>query len=88
MAIQIEFYGIPRARAGIAETTSDGQSLGLVLADLEARFPGLAECCIADGKLRPGFVANLDGHRFTTDEHTDLAPFGSVLILSADAGGA
>ncbi|MFP6693011.1 MAG: hypothetical protein VB875_08340 [Pirellulales bacterium] len=88
MAIRVEFYGVPRVRAGITETTSAGRRLEHVLTDLETRFPGLAECCIAGGKLRPGYVANLDGQRFTTDEQTELSAYNSVLILSADAGGA
>jgi molybdopterin converting factor small subunit len=87
MAIRIEFYGIPRARAGVAETTAVGARLGDVLADLEARFPGLADGCIENGRLRPGFMANLDGRQFTTDPDCDLTEFKSVLILSADAGG-
>ncbi len=87
MPIRVEFYGIPRARAGVAETTATGTRLGDVLADLEFRFPGLADGCIENGRLRPGFMANLDGRGFTTDPDCDLSGLESVLILSADAGG-
>ena len=87
MTIRVEFYGIPRQRAGVAETTATGDRLGEVLADLETRFPGLAECCIEDGRLRKGYVANLAGKRFVTDPATPLTSEESLLILSADAGG-
>ena len=87
MTVKVELFGIPRQRAGTAETTAEGTRLGEVLRDLEARFAGLAETCIQDGRLRPGFAANLGGNRFVSDPHTELRPGESLLILSADAGG-
>jgi molybdopterin converting factor small subunit len=87
MTITVEFFGIPRQRAGVAATTVQAAQLGEVLTRLERRFPQLAETCLTEGRLRPGYVANLNGERFVTDPTTPLKPGDSLLILSADAGG-
>jgi molybdopterin converting factor small subunit len=85
--VRVELFGIPRQRAGRAIVEAQGRLLGDVLSDLAGRFPGLAECCIEQSRLRAGFVASLDGQKFVTDPETELAPGEAVLILSADAGG-
>jgi len=87
MQVAVELFGIARARAGVAQTTSAGQSLGDVLADLANRFPQLAETCIAGRSLKPGFTANLSGQRFVTDQTTLLAEGDTVLLMNLDAGG-
>ncbi|HUS39025.1 MAG: MoaD/ThiS family protein [Pirellulales bacterium] len=87
MAVHIEFFGIPRQRAGVAKTTVQTGQLGDVLAELERRYPALAETCLQDGQLRPGYTANLGGDRFINDPSTELADGDVVLIFSADAGG-
>jgi molybdopterin converting factor small subunit len=87
MQVPVEFFGIPRARAGVDRTTAIGDNLGDVLADLARRFPELSETCI-DGKfLRPGFTANISAKRFTTAPETPLEKGDTILILSMDAGG-
>jgi molybdopterin converting factor small subunit len=87
MQVIVELFGIPRARAGVAQTTSSGTSLGDVLADLAMRFPALAESCIDGRNLRAGYTANLRGERFVTDTETLLRESDTVLLLSLDAGG-
>jgi molybdopterin converting factor small subunit len=87
MAIQVEFYGIPRSRAGVERTNAEGYSLGDMLVDLASRFPALAATCIDGRRLRSGFTANLGGARFTTAPETPLGDGDTVLILSLDAGG-
>ena len=87
MKVQVELFGIPRQRAGVATTVAHGSRLGEVLGDLVRQFPALAETCIEHSRLRPGYIANLNGKRFVTDPATQLAPGDSILILSADAGG-
>jgi len=87
MPVTVEFFGIPRTRAGVAQTTASGSSLGDVLIHLAGRFPRLAETCIDRNNLRAGFVANLDGEQFVTDPKTKLADGARVLLLSLDAGG-
>lgn len=87
MPITVELFGIPRQRAGLAQTTASGARLDEVLADLAQQFPRLAEECIAGGQLRHGYLANLNGQRFIADPATPLAAGDALLILSADAGG-
>ncbi len=87
MLIEVEFFGIPRARAGVEKTTASGECLGDVLADLAAKFPDLADACIDDRHLRPGYTANLGGERFVTDPETTFGEGDTLLLLNLDAGG-
>lgn len=87
MLIDVEFFGIPRVRAGVEKTTASGDCLGDVLADLAARFPDLAKTCIDQRCLRPGYTANLRGERFVTDPETALSEGDTLLLLTLDAGG-
>ena len=87
MSITVELFGIPRQRAGVAQVEVDGVRLDEILAALVARFPRLADECIADDRLQAGYLANLNGRRFVSDPDTLLQPGDALLILSADAGG-
>jgi molybdopterin converting factor small subunit len=87
MHVDVELFGIPRARAGTSRTTAEGACLGDVLVDLAGRFPDLAEACIDGRMLRAGYTANLGGRRFVTAPETPLAEGETVLLLSVDAGG-
>jgi molybdopterin converting factor small subunit len=87
MQVDVELFGIPRARAGTSKTTAQGACLGDVLADLARRFPDLAEACIDGRSLRPSYTANLGGRRFVTAPETPLSEGETVLLLSVDAGG-
>jgi len=85
--IEVELFGLPRQAAGVDRAAAAGADLGAVVADLARRFPGLAAACFADGRLRPGCLACVNGGRFVTDPATPLAPGDRLLLLSADAGG-
>ena len=91
MQIHVEFYGIPRLRAGTASTTvtvdRDGMSLGDLLQQLATDLPAFGADCVENRRLKNGFTANLDGDRFVTAHDTQLCAGQSVLILSTDAGG-
>jgi molybdopterin converting factor small subunit len=87
MQVTVELFGIPRLRAGIAQTASAGHTLGDVLSDLASRFPGLAESCIDGRRLRPGFTVNLGGTRFVSAPDTSLRAGETIMLLSLDAGG-
>lgn len=87
MQIAVELFGIPRARAGTAQTSATGNNLGDALADLATRFPELAESCIDGRTLRPGYIVNLGAERFVTSPDTPLKVGDTLLILSLDAGG-
>jgi molybdopterin converting factor small subunit len=87
MQVAVELFGIPRARAGLSQTSAVGSNLGDVLADLARKFPPLAETCIDGRSLRPGYIVNLSAERFVTAPDTPLCENDTVLLLSLDAGG-
>ena len=87
MQVEVELFGIPRARAGVVRTTAEGSNLGDVLADLAGKYPQLAETCIDGRSLRSGFIVNLGAKQFVTSPETPLAEGESVLLMSLDAGG-
>ena len=84
--MRVEFLGVPRERAGVAELELHAETLGQLLAWLAIRFPSLGELITTD-RLRSSFVANLNGDQFVSDPRTELRDDDCVLILSADAGG-
>jgi molybdopterin converting factor small subunit len=84
--MHVEFLGIPRERAGVADLELEAATLGQALALLAARFPDLGEF-IAGGSLHPSLAANLNGDEFITDPRRALADSDHLLILSADVGG-
>ena len=87
MTVHVEFFGIPRQRAGVASVDVEADSLGEVVRQLAGRFPRLAKTCLESDRLKSGYTANINGRSFTTDPATPLNDGDSVLILSADAGG-
>ncbi len=87
MRVTVEFFGIPRARAGVSQTLVNGSTLGEVFLDLTQRFPALGEECIQGRFLKAGYTANLQGEKFVTDPATMLNEGDSILFLSIDAGG-
>ena len=87
MRVTVELFGIPRLRAGVAQTEANGSTLGEVFWDLAQRFPALGEACFSGRRLKDGFTANLRGEQFVTDPNTGLQEGDSVLLLSMDAGG-
>jgi molybdopterin converting factor small subunit len=82
----IEFFGIPRERAGVPKLEVHADTLGQVLGILAAQIPSLGEFITLD-RLHSEFVANLNGDRFINDPRTPLVDDDCVIILSADAGG-
>jgi molybdopterin converting factor small subunit len=84
--MHVEFLGVSRERAGVAEIDVHADTLGRLLGTLAARMPGLAELIAVD-RLHPSLAANLNGDRFISDPETPLSNDDHVLILSADVGG-
>jgi molybdopterin converting factor small subunit len=83
----VEFYGIPRHRAGRAELAVAAGTVAHVLAAVERSCPALRGLCQADGRLAPQFLLSVDGQKFVGDPATRLRPGDRILLLSADAGG-
>lgn len=87
MTIRIEFYGIPRHRAGVASIEVEASQLGEALLQAGRQLPILNDVCFDADGLRSGYLANLNGRAFVSASATALAPGDSVLILSSDVGG-
>lgn len=84
--MHVEFFGVPRERAGVSQLEIQADTLGQLLGTLAARLPPFGKL-MDTGQLHPSFVANLNGDQFVTDPGTPLTENDCVLILSADAGG-
>ncbi len=84
--MHVEFFGVPRERAGVSRLEVQADTLGQLMGTLAAQFLSLAKL-IGVNRLHPAFVANLNGDRFVNDPGTPLKENDCVLILSADAGG-
>ena len=84
--MHVEFLGVSRERAGVAEIDVQADTLGRLLGTLAVRMPGLAELISID-RLHPSLAANLNGDRFISDPETPLGNDDRVLILSSDVGG-
>jgi molybdopterin converting factor small subunit len=85
--VTVEFYGVPRQRAGRAELAVPARTVGELLAAVEAACPGLAELRRPDGRVAAHYLLSIDGREFVTDVRQELRPGDRVLLLSADAGG-
>jgi hypothetical protein len=85
--VTVEFYGIPRQRAGRAELAVEAGMVAELLAAVERACPGLRGLVGEGGRLAPHYLLSLDGGAFLTDPRQTLAPGARVLLLSADAGG-
>ena len=91
MEITVEFFGVPRERAGQVGVTvrleSATATVSDVISDLARRFPRFAADCVGDGGLLPSIAANLNGERFVVAHDEAIVDGDSLLIMSADAGG-
>jgi hypothetical protein len=85
--VAVEFYGIPRQRAGRAELHVPAGTVAEVLAAVERACPGLAGLVRPDGRLTAHYLLSVEGHRFVTDWHETLRAGTRLLLLSADVGG-
>jgi len=85
--ITVEFYGIPRARAGVASIKIEAATIGDAINSLAEQFSELARDCFSGQQLKVGYLANVNGSQFTTDPSQPLSEGDSLLIMSADSGG-
>jgi molybdopterin converting factor small subunit len=85
--IVVEFYGLPRQRAGRAELRVPAGTVGETLAVVEKACPGLGGLVQADGRLAPHYLLSINGRRFVVDLKHQLHSEDRMLLLSADAGG-
>jgi molybdopterin converting factor small subunit len=85
--VTVEFYGVPRARAGRKELAVRAATAGDALDAVGERCPALGGLRTPEGRLAPQYLLSLEGERFVTDLAEPLRPGARLLLLSADAGG-
>jgi molybdopterin converting factor small subunit len=85
--VTVEFFGIPRRRAGRAELTAPAGTIAELLAAVEHSCPGLRGLRQPDGRLSPHYLLSIDGQQFVADVKQVLRPGDRLLVLAADAGG-
>ena len=85
--VTVEFYGVPRRRAGRAHLTVDADTAAAALARVADACPDLAGLVTPDGRLAPLYLLSVDGERFVADLAEPLPAGTRLLLLSADAGG-
>jgi molybdopterin converting factor small subunit len=83
--VVVEFFGIPRQRAGVPELAVEAATAGDALQAVAGR--GLPDALTADGRLSPHYLLSVNGERFVTNLGERLPPGTRLLLLSADAGG-
>ncbi len=85
--VTVEFYGVPRLRAGRAELAVEAARACDVLAAVRSACPRLHDLIAADGRLAPHYLLSIDGGEFFRDLSRALPEGTHLLLLSADAGG-
>jgi molybdopterin converting factor small subunit len=85
--VMVEFFGVPRQRAGRAELAVAPGTVAELLATIERACPGLKGLVREDGGLARHYLLSIDGREFITDLQRPVRPGEQVLLLSADAGG-
>ena len=85
--VTVEFFGIPRQRAGRAELIVEADTVAQVLVAVQRACPGLTGLVRTDGRLAPHYLLSVDGQRFVSEPDEPLRSGERLLLLSADAGG-
>ncbi len=85
--VTVEFFGIPRERAGVASCCAQGETLGEVLESLAQAFPKLAQECLAAGAPAAGYLVAINAQGFTRNPDYILTNGDTVQLLAADMGG-
>jgi molybdopterin converting factor small subunit len=85
--ITVEFFAIPRLRAGQAQLTVRAATVSELLRALDDACPALR--CLTDAvcRLNPQYLLSVNGQRFVADLDVPLQAGDEVLLLSADVGG-
>jgi len=63
-AVTVEFYGVPRQRAGRSELAVTAASLQEVLSAIQEACPNLPRLLDAKGILAPHYLLSLNGEQF------------------------
>jgi molybdopterin converting factor small subunit len=85
--IEIEFFGVPRLRAGTGRLRLEASSVGQALCELAQACPGLNDAVLQSGRIPQSYKLSLNGERFISDPQTPLSEGDVLWLLSADVGG-
>ena len=85
--VAIEFYGVPRLRAGTKLMRLEAATVGQALRELGRAYPALEDSVLRQGTIREAYKLSLNGDRFISDPETPLTDGDVLLLLSADVGG-
>jgi molybdopterin converting factor small subunit len=85
--IAIEFYGVPRLRAGRASVQLEASTVGEALEKLWRVYPAMGDSVLRHGTIHHDYKLSLNGDRFVSDPETPLNDGDVLLLLSADVGG-
>ena len=79
----------PQARklAGCDEATVEANSVRGIVAGLDERFPGLADCLLQDGELCPGLSVSVGGKVSGMGLYQKVGPDDEVHFIPAIGGG-
>lgn len=79
----------PRARrlAGCDEVSVEATSVRGVITALDQQFPGIAECLLRDGELRPGLNVSVGGKVSGMGLYQKVGPNDEVHFIPAIGGG-
>ena len=85
--VNVEFFGIPRQRAGIDRLTVSAANISELLQKLVIEFPQFNGLVNSDGQLAKEYLLAVNRERFVGNLQEPLNPDENLIILSADAGG-
>ena len=85
--VTVEFYGIPRQRAGRQEIVVSASTVGGALKEVARACPALKNLLQSDGRLSPHYLVSIGGQEFVSDLGRLLQSGDEVVLFSADAGG-
>ena len=85
--VTVEFFGVPRQKAGRAELVVQACTVAEAIAAIEKHCPRLKGLTGNDGQMSPQYLLSVDGENFLADVGLKLQPGSRLLLLSADAGG-
>jgi molybdopterin converting factor small subunit len=85
--VTIEFYGIPRERAGRSSLPVAAVTVRDALNEMAQDCPALRDVFRPDGCMSPHYLLSVDGTEFVGDLDRNLRAGERLLLLSADVGG-
>lgn len=85
--IVVEFYGMPRRTAGMAELSIEASTVEEALVRVERICPRLGGLVGPQHRLSSLYLLSVNGQYFVDDLNQLLHSGERLLLLSADAGG-